>query len=310
MSKLQITYEGVLDLAGYQIPCYILEDGTRILSGRQMQTALKIVDDIPSSKSAGSRLQRYLTQKSLQPYLYKDEGNDKYEPVICYKGNTQINGYKATDLVDLCDGFLEARNNMELSSRQKIIADQAEILMRSFAKIGITALIDEATGYQYEREADALQKLLKLYISEELLPWQKTFPDIYYMELFRLNGWDFTETGISKRPGVIGTWTNKLIYDELPKGIADELKKKVPISKSGNKLARYFQFLTDDYGSPHLKAQINKIITIFNISDNMADMWKNFEKAKHRQMDYIESPYEFDKNGHTIENDDSESDIK
>ena len=301
MSKQKIMYEGILDLAGYQIPCYVLEDGTRVLSGRQMQTALKLIDDTPSSQSTGSRLQRYLNQKSFQPYLYKDATDEKYKPIICYKGNTQINGYNATDLVDLCDGFLEARQNITLSSRQKIIADQAEILMRSFAKVGITALIDEATGYQYEREADALQKLLKLYISEELLPWQKTFPDVYYKELFRLNGWDFTEKGISKRPGVIGTWTNKLIYDELPEGVAEELKKKVPVSKSGNKLARYFQFLTDDYGSPHLKAQINKIITIFNMSDNMADMWQNFEKAKRRQMDYIEAPYKFDENGHTIE---------
>lgn len=304
MPKLKVMYEGILDLANCKIPCYVLEDGTRVLSGRQMQTALKLADDIPSSQSAGSRLQRYLNQKSLRPYLYRNEDENKYIPIICYKGNTKINGYKATDLVDLCDGFLEARKNTTLSSRQKIIADQAEILMRSFAKIGIISLIDEATGYQYEREADTLQKLLKLYISEELLPWQKTFPDIYYKELFRLNGWDFTEKGISKRPGVIGTWTNKLIYDELPDGIAEELKKKVPISKSGNKLARYFQFLTDDYGSPHLKAQINKIITIFNMSDNMEDMWKNFEKAKSRQMNYLEPPYKFDENGHTVENDD------
>lgn len=300
MSRLKVTHEGILDLSGSKIPCYILEDGTRILSGRQMQTALKLVDEIPSSQSTGSRLQRYLTQKTLQPYLYKDKDDNHYTPIICYRGNKKINGYKATDLVDLCDGFLEARKNSNLSSRQLIIADQAEILMRSFAKIGITALIDEATGYQYEREANALQNLLKLYISEELLPWQKTFPDVYYKELFRLNGWDFTEKGIKKRPGVIGTWTNKLIYDELPYGIAEELKKKVPKSKSGNKLARYFQFLTDDYGSPHLKMQINKIITIFNMSDNMEDMWKNFEKTKKRQMEYIEAPYKFDKNGYTI----------
>ena len=179
MSKLKVMYEGILDLVNCKIPCYVLEDGTRVLSGRQMQTALKLTDDMPSSQSAGSRLQRYLNQKSLHPYLYKNEDENKYSPIICYKGNTQINGYKATDLVDLCDGFLEARKNTTLSSRQKIIADQAEILMRSFAKVGIISLIDEATGYQYEREADALQRLLKLYISEELLPWQKTFPDIY-----------------------------------------------------------------------------------------------------------------------------------
>lgn len=301
MSRLKVTHEGILDLAGCQIPCYVLEDGTRILSGRQMQTALKLVDDMPSSQSAGSRLQRYLTQKSLQPYLYKDKEGDHYKPIICYKGNTKINGYKATDLVDLCDGFLEARKHSNLSSRQIIIAEQAEILIRSFAKVGITALVDEATGYQYEREMDALQTILKLYISEDLLPWQKTFPDIYYKELFRLNGWEFTEESIKKRPGVIGTWTNKLIYDELPFGIAEELKKKVPVSKNGNKLARKFQFLTEDYGSPQLRMQLNKVITIFNMSDNMANMWKNFEIAKQRQMEYIEAPYKFDKNGHTIE---------
>mgnify|MGYP003561277120 CR=1 FL=1 len=52
--------------------------------------------------------------------------------------------------------------------------------MRAFARVGITALVDEATGYQYERENDELQKILKAYISEELLPWQKRFPDIFY----------------------------------------------------------------------------------------------------------------------------------
>lgn len=304
MSKLKVTHEGILNLAGNQIPCYVLEDGTRVLSGRQMQSALKLVDDenTKDSQAPGSRLKRYLTQKTLTPYLFKDKKASQYQPIICYKGKTRINGFNATDLVNLCDGFLEARRNIKLSSRQKIIADQAEILMRSFAKIGITALIDEATGYQYEREANALQNLLKLYISEELLPWQKTFPDVYYKELFRLNGWDFTEKGIKKRPGVIGRWTNILVYDELPSGVADELKKKTPVSDSGNKLARYHQFLSEDYGNHHLKSQIDRVITIFNLSDNMKDMWKNFEKTKQRQKNYVESPpYQFDENGYTLE---------
>lgn len=34
--------------------------------------------------------------------------------------------------------------------------------MRSFAKVGIISLIDEATGYQYEREADTLQRLFEI----------------------------------------------------------------------------------------------------------------------------------------------------
>jgi phage protein len=72
-------------------------------------------------------------------------------------------------LADICEAFLEARNSIELSTRQRIIADQREILIRGFARVGITALVDEATGYQYERERDALQSILKAYINEEHL---------------------------------------------------------------------------------------------------------------------------------------------
>jgi len=72
-------------------------------------------------------------------------------------------------LADICDGMLEARKSIELDARQKLVAEQSEILLRSFAKVGIIALIDEATGYQYEREEVELQAILKTYISEEIL---------------------------------------------------------------------------------------------------------------------------------------------
>ena len=43
--KKNIQYKGELDLNGIKIPCYVLDDGTRVLSGRGMQEALKMVDD-------------------------------------------------------------------------------------------------------------------------------------------------------------------------------------------------------------------------------------------------------------------------
>ncbi|AFF25278.1 TPA: P63C domain-containing protein [Pasteurella multocida] len=302
MAKREILYEGVLDLAGVDIPCYVLDDGTRVLSGRKMQEALKIVDVEEGKQSAGTRLQRYLTQKTLEPFIYKDRELDHFSPIICYRGTQKINGYEATLLADLCDAFLEARKHISLSPRQTIIAEQCEILIRAFAKVGITALVDEATGYQYEREKDELQQILRKYISEELLPWQKRFPDIFYKELFRLNGWDYTVKGIQKRPGVVGTWTNKLIYEQLPKGVLEELRNNIPKSESGNSTARYHQLLTDDIGSPHLTAQINQIVTLFQLSDNMKEMWNNFQKLKLRQSGQLDLPFSFDSKGHTKEN--------
>lgn len=257
--RRKISHEGELKLGGIVLPCYVLEDGTRVLSGRGMQEALKIVEQ-DGIQASGTRLLRYLNQKSLEPFIYKEKKPGHYDPIVCYKGEQKINGYEATVLTDLCDAFLEARRTISLSPRQEIIAAQCELLMRGFAKVGIIALIDEATGYQYQREKDELQIILKAFISEELLKWQKMFPDVFYFEIFRLKGWDYTVKCIKKRPGVIGTWTNKLIYEQLPKGVLEELKNKTPKSKDGNYTARFFQSLTGDIGHPALTAQIYKVI--------------------------------------------------
>ena len=301
--KNEITHEGELNLNGYLINCYILKDGTRVLSGHGMRDALNLVnDEVDKNKKGGSRILRLLGQKSLEPFIYKDKEADHFEPIICYKGNKKINGYEATVLVDICIAMLDAKKSgIQLGIRQMIVAHRCEILIIAFAKVGITALVDEATGYQYERENDALQKILKAYIAEELLPWQKKFPDVFYKELFRLNGWDFTVKGIKKRPGVIGKWTKRLIYEQLPEGVLKELEENVPKSKFGNKTARLHQLLTDDIGNPHLTAQINQIITLFRLSDNMKHMWQQFDKLQGRQHGQIELPFTFDEQGRTIE---------
>ena len=302
MNGRKITHEGEINLGGFSIPAYVLEDGTRVLSGHGMQRSLLLTDD---RDGGGSRLATILSQKTLEPYIYREKVQADYEPLICYKGSQKINGYEATVLIDICDAFLEARKHIDLASRQQRIADQCEILVRGFARLGLIALIDEATGYQHDREKDELQKILDKYISEQLMPWQKTFPDIYYQELFRLNGWDFTVKGIKKRPSVIGKWTNKLIYEQLPPGVLEELKNKTPKSTKGNRTSRYFQSLTDDYGSPHLRGQLTQVITLFQLSDNMKHMWLQFDKLLTRQSGYeqleLELPYAFDEKGHTIE---------
>src|SRR5436190_1506403 len=156
----KVKYKGELDLLGKKIPCYVLEDGTRVLSDRKSQETLGMVDEGDKSAS-GKRLVRYLEQKSLQPFLYKGKKAVHYDPLICYDGNQKISGRKATSLIDICDAFLEARKSIKLDTRQTIIAKESEIIVRATAKVGIIALIDEATGYQYEREKFELNKIFR-----------------------------------------------------------------------------------------------------------------------------------------------------
>lgn len=290
MNKREIKYEGDLNLNGLIIPCYVLEDGTRVISGRAMQNALQITtsnENKTEEQKPGGNLTRFLSSKVFNSLIDSNINLDHFKPITCYKGGQKINGFEATTLVDICNVMLEARKNGKLNSeRQEIVAGQCEILIRAFARVGIIALVDEATGYQYDREKDELQKVLSAYIASELLPWQKRFPDEFYQEIFRLNGWDFTVSGIKKRPGVIGTWTKKLVYNLLPKGVLEELENKTPKSASGNKTARLHQSLTVDIGNPHLEKQLISVITLMNISDSWNEFLKNF--GKKFQKDLIE----------------------
>ncbi len=277
----QIKYEGELNLNGLLIPCYVLDDGTRVLSGRAMQSSLKMVDDaVDGKQTAGTRLARFLSQKSLKPFIFKGKEGDHFEPIICYKGDAKVNGYEATILADICDGFLEARKHIALSARQQIIADQAEILIRAFARVGIIALVDEATGYQHERERDALQKILSAYIAPELLPWQQRFPDEFYQEIFRLRGWDYTVKGIGikHRPGVIGKWTRDMVYAKLPEGVLRALYKNTPRTASGKLAKKLHQSLTVDIGNPHLEKLLVSIITLMNVSKDWREFLKLYNK--------------------------------
>lgn len=262
----QIIHEGEIVLGETIIPCYILENGTRVLSGSAMQTALNLQEE--TENRSGTRLARYLNQKSLQPFLHEGKKPGHYDPIICYRGEQKINGYEATVLADICEAFLEARNKINLSSRQKIIADQCEILIRGFARVGIVALVDEATGYQYERERFELQKILSAYVSEEILKWQLTFTDDFYKEIYRLWGLPFIPKYIKNKPSFIGKLTNKYIYDLLPKGVVDKIKEKTGKTEKGNWKYKWHQSLTVDIGREHLRKQIIEVTTLMSISQS------------------------------------------
>jgi hypothetical protein len=101
-----------------------------------------------------------------------------------------------------------------------------------FARVGIIALVDEATGFQRDRTGDALARILEAFVAKELQPWVKTFPNEYYAQLFRLRGLEYNTASV-KRPQYFGVLTNNIVYDRLAPGVLKELKKVIPKSESG-----------------------------------------------------------------------------
>ncbi len=294
-------YKGELEIGDMKLSCAVLNDGTRVITESSIIKNLgsvggknyKLRSKITGNEGEGP-IPLFLSSKAIKPFINEVfEDKDLLPIIYTTDGTNKLQGYDANILPKVCEVWLKARENGTLQASQLPKALKAEIIMRSLAKIAVTALIDEATGYQYVRESDALQVILKAYINEELLKWQKMFPDAFYFEIFRLNKWNYTVNGINKRPGVIGSWTKELIYNQLPKGVLDELREKTPKSKAGNYTARFFQSLTQDIGHPSLTAQIYKVIGIMNISENWEDFKSKFNKMVDRNNGQTELNFDF-----------------
>lgn len=152
----------------------------------------------------------------------------------------EATGYEATLLIEICDAYLRAREDAILSGKiQLALAKQAEIIVRSCAKIGIIALVDEVTGFQKFREERALQVKLKSYIAEELQDWAKLFPDDFWIQLARLENIHYSPRN---RPIRWGKYVMAFVYNAVDKDVAAELKKRIPNPHFGENL---HQLLTD-----------------------------------------------------------------
>ncbi len=277
-----VKYRGELNLSGIKIPCYVLDDGTRVISGRGVQEALKMVDIEEGKRTAGTRLARYLSQKTLNPFISKYLESGHFQPIICTDLGKTIHGYKADALADICDAFLEARKHITLSPRQIIIAEQCELLMRAFARVGIIALVDEATGFDKVKNdvKDKLQTFLNQFLMKEAATWIKTFPDEFFMDIYKMRHWDWQET--RKMPGVMGNWIRDIVYERIAP-VLPELEKLNPKNEKGYRAKKFHQYFSREEGLPKLKEYLASIHTIVVISDYDWNKFKaNLDKVHPR----------------------------
>jgi len=266
------THTGILEIGELKIPCYVTESGERLLSGRGMQEALRLVDAEapPSGQKPGSRMDRFLGTKSLKPLIYRRHTPDHFAPVKCIYQGMPINGYRAEVLVDICDAMLEARDLKMLDTpRKQIIAKQCDILIRGFARVGIIALIDEATGYQRDRARDALAKILEAFVAKELQPYVKTFDAIFYEQMFRLRGLPYPPEKVSYRPSYFGHLTNDIVYGRLAPGVLKALKEE---AKKEEKKTHFHRHLTPGYGRIELIKHLSLVMAYMRDSVD----WNSF----------------------------------
>ncbi|GLQ57233.1 P63C domain-containing protein [Devosia nitrariae] len=274
------THQGKMTVGALELDCYVLADGRRLFHKRGMARALNM------KSGGGNVFMRAMRRKGLgseldQKLVQKIENPINFKPLTLDLGH----GYDAEVLVDVCKAIIRADDAGKLTSAQEGLAAQARILLNAFAKVGVTALIDEATGFQEIRQPDALRLLVQQYIEVEKREWDKQFPNDYYDELNRVYGsrkltTTANGTVIQNRPQHFARFTRSYVYHPLENGaVLEELDRINPkIDAKGTRRARFHQHLTEGYGIEKLKRQVQEVLTLIKVSDNVSQFKKLFAR--------------------------------
>jgi hypothetical protein len=271
-------YKGALNLVGIEIPCYVLDNGQSVIgrtSATEMLTGIK----------GGGGLEKYLGVEALKPFIDIGLVLEKMVPFRLAEVQgleRHVKGLPADLLIDICRGFVDAlqasndpTNETKLTPRQAEMAIKASMFLASCAKVGLDALIDEATGHQYDRAQDALQVKLKAYLSDELRKWEKTFPDDLWLEFGRLTNW---KGSVTQRPKYWGYLVTELVYDYLDRDVAQWLQENHPQPRD----EKWHQWLTKHYGVQKLLQHIYILIGVSRTCYSMPELKRKMAEMHNR----------------------------
>lgn len=264
------THWGDLPMGEVVLPAYVLSDGSRVFSLKGVVQGL--------IGTEGGQLAEYLKVRALRDFLPDDlkPAEDGSIPALIRFDTGRAGGddegsrdnrfkyaigFPAERFMDLCSAYssalmhhLDPDEDFTLTKRQLEIARQAIVFQRACGKVGIIAMVDEVTGYQYERAEDALRVKLNLFLAEEMRKWERTFPDQLWIEFGRLTNW---KGPVHLRPKYWGKLVMELIYGYLDPDVAKWLKEHAPKPLHGQ---NYHQWLNDQYGLKRLVEHIWMVI--------------------------------------------------
>lgn len=255
-------WAGILQIGDNELPCYVLNDGRRVISRTGATSSLT------GRKGRSGDLESYIGVGALQGYLPSEFADHMIEFTLQGVKHKTVRGVTAESFCDLCTAYVRALEDGALQSdRQREIAAHAGMFLAASAKVGLLALIDEATGYQFDRAEDALRLKLKMFLEDEMRKWEKTFPDQLWAEFGRLTNWEGATN--SQRPKYWGKLVMELVYGYLDPDVAQWLKENAPKPRSGQ---NYHQWLSSQYGLKRLTEHLWMLIGMAAACQTMPEL--------------------------------------
>jgi hypothetical protein len=281
----QATHEGVLTIGATEIQCYVLEGGERVISTRGVMKALG--RRWRGRKYTGTDLPVFLEARNLKPFITKELDSVLSVREFRTPRGPKAEAFNAKLLPLVCETYLSARDAGALTPAQVGVAAKADILMRALAHTGIIALVDEATGYQYDRPRRDLEEHLKKFLSESLVRWARTFPNDYFRELCRLKGVVLRPD--MRLPQYFGHLTGNLVYRRIAPGLLEAVKeRRAERGRPSNKL---YWWTSQEIGHPSLLLHLGTVVGLMKINTDYDAFVKQLDQVA---PIYPESPGLFD----------------
>lgn len=246
------------------IKCHHLASGQRVIS---QQSFMSILGLQGRSTDRSFHLAQFLESPALKSRHIDALVRAIREPIEYKTPEGEVEyGYEGTLVVDYCKAILEARRLGYMNEEtRKRYAMACEAFVISCAKVGITALIDEATGYALDKRKDEYRELFKEFIRAEIRDWEKEFPDQFFDLIYRLYN---LKRIAPNHPQFFGGFIRRYVYTPLAdsKGaVLEMLDEKNPmIYTMGGRRYKMHQFLTENVGLPALRSHLWQVIGIGN----------------------------------------------
>jgi hypothetical protein len=298
----QATHDGPLQIGDTVLAAAVLPNGKRLLSQGTFLQALGR-SRTPKAGTGGlttvDGLPFFLSAEVLKPFI-TDELRLSTTPIFFrFKGGRRAVGYDALLLPMVCGVYqklhtsiterLASGTDAEVAQAKRVYAQYRHIidacnrLDSGFAKRGIIALVDDATGYRGDQLKEDVLRVIAAYMSPTLYKWTQKFRPVFFEEMYRLHEWEY-KPGSTKHPQYTGKFITKYVYEPLPPGVLEEMKNRLPKNESGNRRAKLWQTLSADTGIPHLDRQIEDVILLMQVADDKDEFARFFERKFGRQL--------------------------
>jgi P63C domain len=204
-------FRGPLTIEGMDFEAHVLSDGRRVLGQEGVAGAF-------TGGADASDLVRVIRK------LPDHERRSVDVPTVVFRaarGSDSDRGYEAASLVAIADLFLSARAAGPLKKQPARAAAASESIVRAAATVGITGLVDEATGYAKVRAKQSVQWALQASIAEDSAAWASRFPKDFWEELARLDG----VTSQTRPPLGWARYVVLFVYDAVDPDVGRELRR-------------------------------------------------------------------------------------